>query len=88
MATSHGIKPFYDVNVTQEEVYDVCRRHRILPQHYQCYWRLVALAEVNSTEFRWRLFHCRSYERATDEILALASRGIDDQPLPKWSDVA
>ena len=49
--TTHSITPIYDVNITQAEVYAICRRHHILPQHRQCYWRMVARGEILSRTF-------------------------------------
>ena len=71
MATSHCIEPFYDCNISREEVYEICRRHRIAPQHRQCYWRLVARGEILSDAFSRALVYQRNYERATGEILAI-----------------
>ena len=71
MSTAHCIEPIYDVNITREEVDDICRRHRIAPQHRQCYWRMVARGEILSRAFGRALVYRRNYERATGEILAI-----------------
>jgi hypothetical protein len=71
MAHSHCIEPMYDVNLTKKEVDEICRRHRIAPQHRQCYWRLVARGEILSPVFGRALVYRRNYERATAEILAI-----------------
>ena len=52
MATSHCIEPLFDCNISREEVDEICRRHKILPQHRQCYWRMVARGEIYPVRFR------------------------------------
>ena len=71
MAKSHCIEPICDVNITKEEVDEICRRHQIAPQHRQCYWRMVARGEILSRAFGRALVYQRNYERATAEILAI-----------------
>jgi hypothetical protein len=70
-STSHSIEPFYDVNLNQEQVFAMCRQYRILPQHYRCFWRLVARCEINSDDFGRRIVFQRNYKRLTDKILAI-----------------
>ena len=71
MATSHCIEPLFDCNISREEVDAICRRHKILPHHRQCYWRMVARGEILSDAFSRALVYRRNYERATGEILAI-----------------
>ena len=68
---SKRIEPFYDCHITQAGVYEICRRHKILRQHFQCYWRLVARGEILSHAFSRALVYQHNYERATGEILAI-----------------
>jgi len=72
MATSHCIEPLFDVNgLTQEQVFRMCREHRILPQHFRCFWRFVARAEIKSTDFGNRIVWESNYKGLIDKILAI-----------------
>jgi hypothetical protein len=83
MATSHCIEPICDVNITREQVDEICRRHGIASQHRQCYWRMIARGEILSHAFSRALVYRRNYERATAEILAIVDRDFDyDTPMP------
>ena len=72
MATSHCIEPLFDVNgLTQERVFGMCREHRILPQHFRCFWRFVARAEIKSTDFGNRIVCQENYNSLINKILAI-----------------
>ena len=65
------IEPLLDVNLTQEQVFRMCREHRILPQHYRCFWRFAARAEIKSTDFGNRIVFHENYKGLIDSILAI-----------------
>ena len=71
MATSHCIEPLFDVNLTEEQVFGMCRRHHILPQHYRCFWRFVARAEIKSNDFGNRIVFQKNYNRLINKLLAI-----------------
>ena len=71
MATAHCIEPLFDVNLNQEQVLRMCREHHILPQHYRCFWRFVAHAEIKSTDFGNRIVWEGNYKGLIDKILAI-----------------
>lgn len=71
MATAHCIKQIVDVNLSKKEVFQLCREHKILPQHYRCFWRFAARAEILSTDFGNRIVFCQNYKGLIDKILAI-----------------
>lgn len=73
MSTSHCIKPLLDVNLTQEQVYRMCREHHILPQHYRCFWRFVVRAEIKSTDFGDRIVLQSNYEELLHKLVAIVN---------------
>ena len=68
---SSVIEPLLDVNLTQEQVIGMCREHHILPQHYRCFWRFAARAEIKSTDFGNRIVFQENYKGLIDRILAI-----------------
>ena len=73
---SHCIEPVYDVNVSREEIFDLCRRHHILPQHYRCFWRIVARGEIKSDDFGRRIIYQSNYRQVTDKILEIVDTEV------------
>jgi hypothetical protein len=49
----------------------MCREHHILPQHYRCFWRFVARAEIKSTDFGDRIVMEENYNKLINKILAI-----------------
>ena len=71
MATSHCSEMLFDVNLDREQVFRMCREHRILPQHFRCVWRFVARAEIKSIDFGNRIVFESNYKGLIDKILAI-----------------
>lgn len=71
MATSHCSEMLFDVNLDKEQVFRMCREHHILPQHYRCFWRFVARAEIKSTDFGDRIVQQSNYKTLIDKLLAI-----------------
>jgi hypothetical protein len=64
-------EPLFDVNLTQEQVFRMCREHHIRPQHYRCYWRFVARSEILSRDFGNRIVWLSNYKGLIDRLLAI-----------------
>lgn len=64
-------EPLFDVNLTQEQVFEMCREHHILPQHYRCFWRFAARAEIKSIDFGNRIVWQSNYKGLIDRLLAI-----------------
>ena len=78
MATSHCIKQIVDVNLSRQDVFALCRKHHILAQHFRCFWRFAARAEIKSETFGNKIVFCDNYRRVVDFILEAAARASDD----------
>lgn len=78
MTTHHRIRKIVDVQLTKKEIYDLCRKQKILPQHFQCMWRFAARAEILSADFGRRIVFLENYKNVIDKILEAVPRWDDD----------
>ncbi len=76
MASAHCIESLFDVNLTQEQVFRMCRKHHILPQHYRCFWRFAARAEIKSIDFGNRIVFEENYNKLINKILAIMNKAL------------
>ena len=73
MATAHRIRKIFDVNLNKRQVFRMCREHHILPQHYRCFWRFAARAEIKSTDFGDRIVFEENYNKLINKISAIVN---------------
>jgi len=71
MATSHRIRKIINVNLSKTQVFRMSREHHILPQHYRCFWRFTARAEIKSIDFGNRIVCEENYNTLINKILAI-----------------
>jgi hypothetical protein len=71
MASRNCIRKIVDVNLSKREVYRMCREHGIRPQHFRCFWRFAARAEILAADFGRRIVLESNYKELIDKILVI-----------------